>query len=107
MEPYTSRRDRALTLVQQIEDVLRREQESNWINGIRLVREDLEREVKNEDDARGVLRDAFRTYQSMTGGYGSFSDYYIHRAEQEELQRVNRAFDLVRAELWTVLQSAV
>lgn len=93
--------DEVRRLFGEMETILESEGERNWIRGVRLISNTLS--VENPESADSQLEEAKQTYKSMHGGAGSFSDYYIHRADFNERLEANKRLDEIRERLWRVL----
>ena len=80
-------------------DILVREGESSWINGIRTVIQAGE-SIQNSDAA---LAEMSSIYRSMHGGAGSFSDYFIWRDDFNERKEANKEYEVLSTRLWELL----
>jgi hypothetical protein len=81
-------------LLAELESLLRARGERNWIRGVTAAKQAAE---------AGSLADARSIYTSMTGGNGSFSDYYIHDDDFDTRVRLNEPLDRLRERIWTAL----
>lgn len=105
MKSYSEALKSVEALLRKIAEILAEEGEGNWTNGINSLIGRISVPAASEDHARDLLLDIFRAYRDMSSGYGSFSDYYLHRSNQADLIRVNDEFDALRAELWRLLMA--
>ena len=85
----------------ELREILETENESNWIRGIRIICNTLENGSPEFESER--FEEVKRTYASMNGGAGSFSDYYIHRDDFNDRLKSNLRLDQIRDRLWEML----
>jgi len=94
--------NRAVHLLNAVEQTMSSEGEDNWINGVRLAKQVGEAGLQN-GEADAALKEMRHIYRRMTSGQGSFSDYYIWREDFEERRRANEPFSRMLDELWQIL----
>jgi hypothetical protein len=76
-------------LLIQLESLLQKHGDTNWVRGIAAARTCLL-------DENGGFEAAARSYRSMNAGMGSFSDFYLHHDDFETRVRLNRPLDALR-----------
>jgi hypothetical protein len=79
--------------------ILKFEGEDNWIQGVAGILGSLDAAVDPNQDVRKHLLDAKSAWQTMNGGYGSFSDFVIWRDDYDERGMANNEFENVKKEL--------
>jgi hypothetical protein len=91
--------EKARQLFEELKEILDKENESNWIRGIKAAIACLE----DSNIERGYSK-ARSIYTTMTAGQGAFADYYIQRSDSTEQVNENRRLDEIREQLWQLLQ---
>jgi len=79
-------------LLIQLESLLRKSGDRNWIRGVAAARNCLLSE-------EGGFDAAARTYRSMNAGMGRFNDFYLHHDNFETRVRLNQPLDELRNEI--------
>jgi hypothetical protein len=80
-------------LLSELESILRKQGENNWIRGIKAALDVLD-EPNGVDQARSI-------YSSMNRGVGSFADYNVWIDDFNARMKANQDVDRLRAQLWT------
>jgi hypothetical protein len=98
MENLQEKIERVRGLLEELIELLNRENEQNWIRGVnaayrKVVEIDAPLDEKDFDNARSV-------FLSMTAGGRGFSEYYISSEDQNEQIRRNIPLDNLRKKLW-------
>ncbi len=90
-----------LELLIELRNILSREHEKNWIQGVEKMIEAL---TPPNYAGHGTQHEAEKyvrnTYRHMVSGNGSFSDYYIWRDEFSERLKENKELDWIREQIW-------
>lgn len=79
-------------LLMQLESLLQKSGDRNWIRGVAAARNCLL-------DEEGGFDAAARSYRSMNVGMGSFSDFYLHHVDFETRVGLNHPLDTLRDEI--------
>lgn len=82
-------------LLAELEAVLRKQGEKNWIRGVVAARQALE-----ESDGLEQVRSIYAT---MNQGVGSFADYNVWHDDFDTRQKINSELDRLRTRLWGAL----
>lgn len=98
MENLQEKIERVRGLLEELIELLNRENEQNWIRGVnaayrKVIEVDAPLDENDFDNARSV-------FLSMTAGGRGFSEYYISSEDQNEQIRRNIPLDNLRKKLW-------
>lgn len=83
-------------LLDELEAVLRKQGETNWIRGIVTTRQLLA-------EPEGLTK-ARTSYKGMNSGAGSFDDYNVWHADFETRRKANAELDRLRERLWRAFE---
>lgn len=86
----------------QLKKIMVKENENNWIHAINNIINYL-LSNKNAKDENYIVNEVRKKLQSIYGGMGSFSDYYIWRDNYEERVKENEKLDSILDQIWTIL----
>ena len=67
--------------------------EENFVRGVRLTIEHLENALADPEHTHRAFHEAAETYQSMWGGMGSLSEFYVMNGSPEGLARKRAEYD--------------
>ena len=80
-----------------LQEIMVADGEENFVRGVRLTIEHLENALAESEPTHRAFHEAAETYQSMWGGMGSLSEFYVMNGSPEELARKRAEYDeLVR-----------
>jgi hypothetical protein len=89
-------------LLSQIEHILNLENEINWIRPFRGMLQIMNDASVEQQDKFRALEEVWYILRNIYRGAGSFSDYYIERANIGEQIKANEEFDRLTTELWEI-----
>jgi glucosamine 6-phosphate synthetase-like amidotransferase/phosphosugar isomerase protein len=87
----------------QLQYILERESENNWLKGIKTINNQFESSI-TEAEKENTIKDVSQTFKMISAGYGSFSDYYIWRDDVEERIKLNNELSLLIEEIWYLIK---
>ena len=93
----------ALADLKGLEEIMVADGEENFVRGVRITIEHLERAVAEPGDAQVAFSLGAETYQSMWGGMGSLSEFYVMNGSPEELEGKRVEYDALVKRLRTRL----
>lgn len=88
----------------QLNELLKREGENNWIRGVSAVLDIVGVSYGTETELHDALIRAKSIYNTMNAGYGSFSDYGIWRENYEERVEANKILDKIKSDIWQIIE---
>ena len=79
--------------LKRLQEIMVADGEENFVRGVRLTVEHLENALAEPEHAHRAFHEASETYQSMWGGMGSLSEFYVMNGAPEELARKRAEYD--------------
>ena len=89
--------------LKRMEEIMTGDGEENFVRGVRLTIEHLERAVAEPGAAQAAFLLGAETYQSMWGGMGSLSEFYVMNGSPEKLEEKRAEYDALVKRLRTRL----
>lgn len=104
MTNITSVGERTLILFKELQNILLKEKEINWLTGVDSSIEILNKGLGYTENLEESLKDVASIYRTMNRGANSFSDFYIQRADFDEQLKENQNLAAITDELWRLLE---
>ncbi len=92
-----------IDIFEKIENILSRENEKNWIRGIRFIQIELNQVKSDNSNIELVFSEIEREFRRMGSGKAGFADYFISRDDFEEEKKVNEKLFFLVDKAWTLL----